>query len=91
MTAPRPAPRPQDTSPEAERVQIDLWRRMSPADKARAVSEISRMVQELSLAGIRQRHPGASDQECLLRLARLKLGAALASRVYPEAARLDDR
>ena len=77
-----------DTSREAERIQIELWRRMSPADKARAVSEISRAAQELSLAGIRQRHPGASERDCMLHLAVLKLGRTLAVRVYPEAAAL---
>lgn len=61
---------------------------MSPLDKARAVTEITRTAQELSLAGIRHRHPDASDRECMLRLAMVKLGPALASRVYPEAAGL---
>ena len=80
--------RSRDTSPAADRLQIELWSRMSPLDKARAVTGISRSVQELSLAGIRQRHPGASDRECMLRLAALKLGPALTRRVYPEAAGL---
>ena len=77
-----------DTSRASEEVQIALWRRMSPVDKARAVSEISRAVQELSLAGIRRRHPGASERECMFRLAILKLGRTLACRVYPDAASL---
>jgi hypothetical protein len=33
-----------DTSPEAERAQVELWRRMSPLEKMRAVTEISRAV-----------------------------------------------
>jgi len=78
-----------DTSPEVEQVQIELWRRMSPMEKLRAVAEISRAVQELSLAGIRLRHPGATEEECLLRLAILKLGRELACQVYPHAAHLD--
>jgi hypothetical protein len=79
------------TSPEAERAQVELGRRMSPLEKLRAVTEISRAVQQLSLAGIRLRHPEASDRECMLRLAVLKLGRQLACRVYPEAARLSGR
>ena len=79
-----------DTSPDVQRLQAGLWRRMSPLEKARAVSEITRTVQELSLAGIRQRHPGASERECMLRLAMLKLGPALACQVYPEASDLLD-
>jgi len=77
-----------DTSPDVERLQVELWRRMSPLEKARAVSEISRTVLDLSLVGIRRRHPGASDHECMLRLAVLTLGRELADRVYPEAADL---
>jgi len=80
-----------DTSPEAERAQIVLWQRMSPLEKLRAVTEISRAVQQLSLAGIRQRHPDASERECMLHLAILKLGHRLACQVYPEAARLSGR
>jgi hypothetical protein len=80
-----------DTSLEAEREQVELWRRMSPLEKVRAVTEISRAVQQLSLAGIRLRHPEASDQECMLRLAVLKLGRQLACHVYPEATRLSGR
>ena len=80
-----------DTSLEAERAQVELWRRMSPLEKVRAVTEIGRAVQQLSLAGIRLRHPDASDQECMLRLAVLKLGRQLACRVYPEITHLSGR
>lgn len=74
-----------DTNRTVERVQLELWRRMSPLDKARAVSGISRAVQELSLLGIRQRYPDASERECELHLAALKLGRELAFRAYPQA------
>jgi hypothetical protein len=77
-----------DTSVETERLQVALWRRMSPREKLRAVSELSRSVQRLSLAGIRLRHPDESDHECMLRLAILKLGRQRACQLYPAAARL---
>lgn len=77
-----------DTSRKAEQVQIELWRSMSPQNKARMVTEISLAVQEISLAGIRLRHPGATEQECLFRLAVLKIGRELAHRVYPKDALL---
>ena len=80
-----------DTSLEAERAQVEMWRKMSPLEKVRTVTEISRAVQELSLAGIRLRHPEASERECLLRLAIIKLGRQLACEVYPEAALLSGR
>ena len=92
-----------DSSPEMERLQIALWRRMSPLEKALAVDGLSRATQELALAGIRQRHPHASEREYRLRLAVLNnttpttgranstLGPRLAVRAYPEAADLLDR
>jgi len=79
-----------DTSFAAERLQVRLWRRMTPLEKARSVSEISRAVEDLSLLGIRRRHPEASDHECRMRLAILKLGSELANRVYPETVSLSD-
>lgn len=71
-------------------MQIALWRQMTPLEKARTVSGLTRMTERLTAAGIRQRHPDASDRECFLRLAVIKLGRDLASRVYPEAAFLLD-
>ena len=80
-----------DTSLKAKRAQAELWRRMSPLEKVCAVTEISLAVQQLSLAGIRLRHPEASDEECMMRLAILKLGLQLACQVYPQAKRLSGR
>ncbi len=74
-----------DSSSIADQLQVGLWRRMSDVEKAGAVSGLSRAVQELSLAGIRRRHPEASERECFLRLAELKLGRDLVFRAYPDA------
>ena len=77
-----------DTSRQAEEMQVELWRGMSPLSKVQAVSALTRSVLQLSLAGIRQRFPGATDSECKIHLARLTLGPELAARVYPESSRL---
>ena len=79
-----------DSSPTVERLQIDAWRRMSPVQKARTVDGLTRTAQVLALAGIRRRHPGASERECFLRLAVLKLGSEATRRLYPDAAALLD-
>ena len=79
-----------DSSPAAERLQVDLWRRTTALDKVRTVTALTREAQELALAGTRMRHPHASERECLLRLAMLKLGPRLAARAYPDAANLID-
>ena len=62
-----------DTDPAAEERQIEAWRRMTPAEKLHVVSELVRASEELALAGIRQRHPGATGRELELRLAALRL------------------
>ena len=77
-----------DSSAAVERLQVDAWRRMSPLDKALVVDGLTRTAQALAVAGIRRRHPGASDRECFLRLATLKLGRETAIRLYPDAAEL---
>ena len=77
-----------DTTRQAEDMQVELWRRMSPLSKVQAVSVLTRSVLQLSLAGIRQRFPGATDSECKIRLARLTLGPELAERVHPGSSKL---
>ena len=77
-----------DSTPAVERLHIDAWRRMSPLYKVRTVDGLTRTAQALALAGIRHRHPGASERECFLRLAVLKLGGEATLRLYPDAAAL---
>lgn len=79
-----------DTSPAASRRQVEMWRAMSPCDKATLVADLSLGVQQLALAGIRRRHPGVSDREAMLRLAIVKLGRELARQAYPDVAALLD-
>jgi hypothetical protein len=58
-----------DTSPEAEKVLIELYRQAPPWKKLLQVSQLTRMVQELALCDIRRRHPNADEREQRLRLA----------------------
>jgi hypothetical protein len=79
-----------DTSRAAEDIQVERWRAMSPSERADLISSLCRTVDAFALAGIKLRHPGASERECFLRLAAIKLGADLARRVYPELSALSD-
>jgi hypothetical protein len=81
---------PADTTVDIEQRQVDAWRRLSPLERLRLVSDTTCAVVNLSLAGIRRRHPQASERECFLRLAAILLGADTARRVYPDAAQLAD-
>ena len=71
-----------DTDPEAERVQIEIWRGMPEWRKLQLVAGMNAMVRGLVLAGLRQRYPQANTSELSRRLADLWLGEELAARVY---------
>ena len=47
---------------------------MSPAETLQLVSDATQAVIDLSFAGIRRRHPAASDRECFPRFACMVLG-----------------
>ena len=63
----------EDTSFEIERILIEAYRRMPPWEKARRASDMTLAIEALALAGTRERHPTASDRECHLRVASLRL------------------
>jgi hypothetical protein len=73
-----------DTSPEVERLQIERFRQMTPAEKAAIVSGLTQAVYDLASAGVRHRYPQASPREQFLRLAIVTLGQTLAEKAYPE-------
>ncbi len=52
-----------DTSPEAERVLIDIYRRMPLAVKWRRLGDLYSLAKRLHAAGVRSRNPAASTQE----------------------------
>jgi len=71
-----------DTSREAEQIQVHVWRSMSPGEKAGQIAGAWRAARLLALAGLRERHPDASPAELVARLADMTLGCSLARRVY---------
>jgi hypothetical protein len=71
-----------DTSPDAEAVQIEIYRRMSARRKLELVEEANRTARNLALAGLRSRHPEAGSEELFRRLMDLMLGEELAAEVY---------
>ncbi len=71
-----------DTDPEAEAVQLEIYRRMPAWRKIQLVFEAGDMSRALALAGLRSRHPRAGPEEIRRRLLSLSLGEELAARVY---------
>lgn len=80
----RTTPTCRHTSIAAARHQIELWRRMTPAEKLGLVSSASRSAHAMAAAGVRQRYPQATEREVFLRLAVLRLGHELAREAFPE-------
>lgn len=85
----RRAPLSLDTSPHIERMQIDAWRRMTDADKAAIVTNLTRAALDMAKCGIRDRFPEASPDEQRLRLALILLGRELAEKAFPDITTLD--
>jgi hypothetical protein len=90
---PRPAghPRPherkyptlsEDTDPEAERVQLAIYRAMTPAQKLQLVLDAIQASRDLALIGLRARHPDADAEEIRRLLFVQELGEELALKVY---------
>lgn len=71
-----------DTDPEAERVQLEIYRRMPPWRKMQLVAEANDASRAFVLAGLRSRHPDASEDEIRRRFFGLWLGEDLATEVY---------
>jgi hypothetical protein len=69
-----------DTEPGAENVRLMAIRRMAPAERVRQALELSEWARNLSLAGLRERHPDSSEFE----LVELLLGVRLVRAVHPQ-------
>jgi hypothetical protein len=74
----------EDTSPEAERVLIDLWRQATPARKFALVLDTTRTLQEFMLTGLRERYPHDTPARLRYRFSELWLGPELTRRAYGE-------
>ena len=72
----------EDTPIEIERIQIEIWRKQSPARKLELLRSMVQGIQRLQLAEIRRRHPNANERELKMRLASRRLSPELMRRVY---------
>jgi DNA-binding MarR family transcriptional regulator len=73
---------PGDTSPAADARYHELLRAQSPAARLEQAAALTRAVRQLAEAGIRQRHPGASDAEVRVRLTVRLYGREVAARLF---------
>ena len=73
--------RPDDTDPEAERVQLDLLRAASPAQRGGLALALTATAIGLSRRALERQSPGASEEEIGLRFVELNYGPELAAEV----------
>ncbi len=71
----------EDTSPEMERVQIELIRKASPAKLFGLVRSMSQTMMQASRENIRRLHPDANKEELTLIFVELYYGKKLADLV----------
>lgn len=75
---------PPDTSPDADGVQIEGYRRMGETGRAAATFSLIDLARRMAMAGIRTRHPEYTDEQVRHAYARLVLGDDLVRRVWPD-------
>jgi hypothetical protein len=71
----------EDTSPEVERVQIELIRKASPAKIFGLVKSMSQTMIQASRKNIRKLHPDATEEELKMIFVELYYGKELADLV----------
>jgi hypothetical protein len=74
----------QDTQPAALARYHELLRSQAPYERLARASALTRMVRQLAVAGIKQRHPDASGREVRVRLAVRLYGREAAGRLFGE-------
>jgi hypothetical protein len=70
-----------DTSHDAERLQLEMFRRMSPTERIRKVCQLSTTLRRMALTAIDRRHPGLDEREKRLRFIEISYGKALSDAV----------
>ncbi len=80
---------PADTSREAIEVRLAILRRMTLAQKAAQISELSETLRDTMIAGARFRHPEYTAAQARWATVRHLLGENLFAAAYPDAPRLD--
>jgi hypothetical protein len=76
---------PSDTSPDAQAVQDEIYRRLGGRERVAIAFRLSATARTTTCAGIRRRHPQYSDAQVHAALARLLFGDELVRQAWPDA------
>lgn len=77
--------RPLDTSLEVERIQIEIFRKMTPARRLQLAIELTQTSRKLLATGVRYRHPEYDEEQVRLAVIRLTIPEPLFLSAYPHA------
>jgi len=78
-------PRSPDTTPQAEEIQFEIYRKMGPARRTVVAAQMSEQARAITLAGIRYRHPEYDEETAKWALFRMLVGDELFARAWPAA------
>jgi head-tail adaptor len=70
-----------DTHPEAERVQLELLRKKTPAERFALMRSLTAFVTGLSRRSLMQANPDLSEADLRIKIIELQYGKELAQRV----------
>lgn len=73
-----------DTTPEVERLMVEAYRRMTPAQRLAKVASLNASIRAVALAQLREQHPEASERELKLRLFARSADPELFARAFGE-------
>ena len=71
-----------DTHPEIERIVIEGYRKMTPAEKMGRMQSMCDAMEAMAVAQTRRRHPDASNREILLRVASRRIAPELMAKAF---------
>lgn len=71
-----------DTHPDVEKILIDAYRRMTPAEKIAKMRQLNECGSRLAFADVRRRYPDAPEREIWLRVASRYLSADLMQKAF---------
>jgi hypothetical protein len=74
---------PADTTPEAWRVQLEIYRRMSPSKRLELALRMSDSMRAVVASGVRARHPEYDEEQIKHAVNRILLGDELFRKAFP--------
>lgn len=71
-----------DTHPDVEKIIIEAYRRMTPAERVAKMRQLNEWGSQLAFAEVRRRYPDAPEREIWLRVASRHISADLMRKAF---------